>query len=131
LKLHHLGLGDDTLAALAVLVNLRELEFDNSFKGTLTSTGLRHLSAMKGLQKLSLGEFVTTYDEGLKHLTQLPALKFLTLNKAGVSASDIAKLQAALPDTQIIHTLPSEQELKTWHQRMVQHNPTQGNPAQR
>ena len=120
LKLHHLGLGDDSLAGFSRLVNLRELEFDNSFKGTLTGEGLAHIGAMKGLEKLSLGEFVTGYDDGLKHLAALTGLKTLTLVKVGVSEKDLARLQAALPNTKITRTPPSDQDIASWQKRSEQ-----------
>ena len=120
LKLHHLGLGDDSLVALFRLVNLRELEFDNSFKGTLTGEGLAHIGAMKGLEKLSLGEFVAGYDDGLKHLAALTGLKMLTLVKVGVSEKDLARLQAALPNAKITHTPPSDQDIASWQKRSEQ-----------
>jgi hypothetical protein len=122
LKLTHLGLGDDTLAAFDRLVNLRELEFDNSFRGTLTGAGLAKIGAMKGLEKLMLGEFVTTYDSGLKHLTGLRGLKTLTLAKVGLPEQDLARLQAALPETKITHTPPADQELGSWQRNVAKLN---------
>lgn len=114
LKLTHLGLGDDTLAAFDRLVNLHELEFDNSFRGTLTGVGLAKIGAMKGLEKLMLGEFVTTYDSGLKNLAELKGLKTLTLAKVGLPEPDLARLQADLPETKITLTPPTEQDLASW-----------------
>ncbi|MGC1275688.1 MAG: hypothetical protein WBC44_18420, partial [Planctomycetaceae bacterium] len=77
MRLSDAGIDDDDLAAVARLSNLRQLDLDGN--GKLTVDGLRHLSAMPGLERLSLVLTNVRGGEVIQVLQSMPALKEVRL----------------------------------------------------
>ena len=117
LQLHHCGVGDDDLAPLAGMPKLKSLFVSSQFNGRLTDAGLKHLATIQTLESLKLAEFVVTSEGGLDVLTKLSRLKTLELFKVGASAADIEKLRAAMPQTEIQGTPPTDEETLQFHRR--------------
>jgi hypothetical protein len=117
LQLHHCGVGDDDLAPLVAMPKLKSLFVSSQFNGRLTDAGLKHLAPIRTLESLKLAEFVVTSEGGLNVLTRLSRLKTLELFKVGVSAADIEKLHAAMPETDVQWTAASDEETAQFHRR--------------
>jgi hypothetical protein len=117
LQLHHCGIGDDDLAPLGGMPKLKSLFVSSQFNGRLTDAGLKHLVPIQTLESLKLAEFVVTTEGGLNVLTKLSRLTALDLFKVGVSAADIDKLRAAMPQTEIKWTPATDEEIVQFHRR--------------
>lgn len=117
LQLHHCGLGDDDLAPLTKMPNLKSLFVSSQFNGRLTEAGLRHLAQIPTLESLKVSETVVPYAGGLEVLTRLSQLKKLELDKVGASAEDIEKLRAAMPHTEIKWTAASDEQVDQFRRR--------------
>ncbi|HWB11429.1 MAG TPA: protein kinase [Pirellulales bacterium] len=88
-------------AGVADLVRLKELEYLQLHACRLTDSGLATIGDLRHLQELNLiGTGIT--DGGLPHLAKLVDLHTLRLDATKVTAEGVAKLQAALPDCEII-----------------------------
>jgi hypothetical protein len=119
------GITDAGLARLSTLKNLVELEADDSNAGPVTAkaceghptlrtvsfshctkiddNALASLAKIPALEKLSLALNFKITDAGLAHLEALPNLKRLDLLFCpGVSAAGVRRLQARLPELQIV-----------------------------
>ncbi len=117
LQLHHCGAGDDDLPPLVHMPNLKSLFVSSQFNGRLTDAGLKHVAQFQTLESLKLAEFVVTNEGGLDVLKRLGRLKTLELHKVGVSVADIEKLRAAMPQTEIRWTAPTDEETAQFQRR--------------
>lgn len=117
LQLHHCGTGDADLVPLAGMPSLKSLFISSQFNGRFTGAGLKHLAQIQTLESLKLAETVVAYEGGLDALTRLGRLTNLELVKIGASAADIEKLRAAMPQTEILWTAASDEEINQFHRR--------------
>jgi len=87
------------------LVPLRSLrgttELDLAYN-RITDEGLAHLEELTNLEQLDLENNLGITDEGLEHLDGLIRLKVVDFLGTNVTKAGVAKLQKALPNTQIV-----------------------------
>jgi hypothetical protein len=77
------------------------------------------LAPLKNLSELLLNDMVLPYENGLSHLTALKGLKKVSLEWSIYKDEDLAKLKAALPGVEIISTnRAKEEELAKWNERV-------------
>ena len=77
------------------------------------------LAPLKNLSELLLNDMVLPYENGLSHLTALKGLKKVSLEWSIYKDEDLAKLKAALPRVEIISTnRAKEEELAKWQERV-------------
>jgi beta-lactamase regulating signal transducer with metallopeptidase domain len=113
LTLPHGGVTDAGLAHVAKLGALRRLDAGGSTRpreggpAPYTDEALRHLSALKRLEKLRIGLGKGCTDGGVVHLAELTALKDLTLMTDGISDSGLASL-ATLTSLQSLSLIAPE-----------------------
>ena len=110
---------EDAVAAIEELGGYISFEGDTggtidfvSLRGTaVTDTGLKHLEGMTDVIGLDLGAIGVT-DTGLEHLKGLARLEELNLIGSQVTDEGVEKLQQALPNCKIIHSLslPAEND---------------------
>tara|TARA_R110002020_G_scaffold23639_1_gene78566 strand:+ start:1175 stop:1795 length:621 start_codon:yes stop_codon:yes gene_type:complete len=86
------------LASISKLESLTRLHLE---KTEIGDEGLTHLSGLKNLEYLNLYATKVT-DAGLSSLEGLTKLKKLYLWESGVTKAGVEKLQAALPELEII-----------------------------
>jgi hypothetical protein len=96
---------------------LKSLFVSSQFNGRLTDAGLKQVAQIQSLESLKLAEFVVTTEGGLDVLKQLGRLKTLELHKVGISAMGIEKLRAAMPQTEIQWTAPTDEETAQFQRR--------------
>ncbi|MEX2113226.1 MAG: hypothetical protein WD845_08580 [Pirellulales bacterium] len=98
------GLDD---AAMALLLDARELEQLQFASPLVTDAGLSQLARLKHLTRLSIGAPQVT-DNGLLLLESLPNLSYVELIATGVTESGAGRLRAALPncDVRIVSESP-------------------------
>ena len=100
------NVGDVGLAELRWFPRLTVLQL---YDTKVTDEGLQYLAAgSKELGELSLVGCRIT-DEGLKTLAQLKQLRLLVLDRTGVTAAGIARLQLALPECEIRSDFTAEE----------------------
>ncbi|MHC4476351.1 MAG: HEAT repeat domain-containing protein, partial [Planctomycetota bacterium] len=98
---------DEQLGQIKGLTGLRELFFH---EGQIKDEQLAHLKALKGLWTLNLfGKDIT--NAGLVHLEDIKSLKFAYLGRTQVTMDGIKRLQKALPDCVIKHTLSRQERM--------------------
>ena len=96
------GLGNnEVMVHLRELSSLRELHIAGE---EVTDSGLPHLAGLRHLEVLSLNKTSIT-DAGLVHLMHLKKLKQLNLSDTAITEQGLAKLQKALPDCEIRHSV--------------------------
>ena len=102
---HVVGIGlrsretqDSDLPPLAELSELVWLDLTDT---KVTDQGLMHLTGLTRLERLRLDETQVT-NKGLVHLAKLKRLTTLNLYRTQVTDEGVKKLQAALPDLEII-----------------------------
>jgi Leucine-rich repeat (LRR) protein len=78
---------DEHLAGLARLPNLKFLDIQGSF----ADSGLKHLAALKSLEKLKISSNNVT-DQGLAHIGKLTNLRFLSLSTGRITSRGLANL---------------------------------------
>ncbi len=88
-------------ADLPPLAELSELVWIDLTDTKVTDQGLLHLVGLTRLEQLRLDETQVT-DAGLMHLAKLKRLSTLNLYRTQVTDEGVKKLQAALPDLEII-----------------------------
>ncbi|HEX8309914.1 MAG TPA: hypothetical protein VF614_01270 [Chthoniobacteraceae bacterium] len=77
------------------------------------------LAPLKNLSELLLNDMVLPYENGLSHLTALKGLKKVSLEWSIYKDEDLAKLKAALPGVEIISTNRAKpEELAKWNERV-------------
>jgi hypothetical protein len=81
---------DEGFAALAWFTTVREVEAPLA---RVTSDGLRHLAALRGLETLNLDGASLVDDRGLVHLKGLPRLRYLTLDGTSVGDEGLEHLR--------------------------------------
>ncbi|HXX94828.1 MAG TPA: hypothetical protein VEN81_14470 [Planctomycetota bacterium] len=134
-----LAFGDEGMAAVATLVNLREFR---SWHAGQTLEGVKKLRALKNLKSLTLGQRLaytpptTLADESiavlaeipsletlqleearltfesLRQLARLPALKKLTLEGIDLREGDLERIRGELPKAEVQWTRPSDVYMK-------------------
>jgi hypothetical protein len=109
LSLNDLSLSDEATRSIGRLSMLESLSLANSRTG---SKQTQHLKGLDHLTSLDLGG-TQVGDEGLMVLAELNALRTLRLSGSMVSHKGIAKLQAALPDLQIEHSIAVGRDFST------------------
>jgi len=78
------------------------------------------LAPLKNLSELSLNDMVLPYENGLSHLTALKGLKKVSVEWSIYKDEDLAKLKAALPGVEIKSTnRAKEEELAKWNERVA------------
>jgi hypothetical protein len=97
LSLSNTKITDAGLIHIRQLKNLQELYLPGT---QITDAGLVHLRELKNLHQLWLSGTQIT-DAGLVHLTEFKQLQWLYLTDTRVTPDGVAKLQAALPNTQV------------------------------
>jgi len=103
---HTFYVNDEALVPIQKLPDLRVFIAGPQYQPRLTDAALRILSDVKSLEEISLTETWLTYDGGLKHLTALPHLKKLSIPKVIALEEDVAKLKAAMPTLIVEWTQP-------------------------
>lgn len=101
LSLNDLSLSDDATRSIGRLTRLESLSLANSRIG---SKQVGHLKGLDQLKSLDLSG-TQVGDEGLAALPGLKTLRTLRLSGSMVSDKGIAKLQTALPNIQIEHSI--------------------------
>jgi hypothetical protein len=91
-------IGDDELARLAGLTQLRELVLDRSLHDSpgITDQGMAHLKGLMELEDLELGHTRVT-DAGLDSLTSCKRLKHLYFDSSQITNVGVAKLGSRHP----------------------------------
>ncbi len=98
LSLWQTAVTDDGLKNLVQMQELRHLDLKNT---STSDVGLEHISQLKELEHLDLQQTFVS-DAGLAQLTELPKLKHLDLTVTVVTPEGVERLQAALPDCNIV-----------------------------
>lgn len=102
LSLSNARVGDAGTTHIARLRSLRRLYLSGT---QITDAGLADLGEMKSLRMLSLNCTKIT-DEGLRHLEGLKRLTWIDLQSTEITRDGLARLQEALPECQIVDSLP-------------------------
>ncbi|MFT5526958.1 MAG: CubicO group peptidase (beta-lactamase class C family), partial [Pirellulaceae bacterium] len=102
-SLKHLPIGETqvTDAGMVHLENMRQLEYLGIRANNITDEGAKHLARLTNLAGLHLGETKVT-DKSIQHIAKLTQLKKLYIHDTGITESGLARLQAALPNCEII-----------------------------
>jgi hypothetical protein len=116
LTLNHTRVTDTGLAALAGHPTLEVLKYSPQMTPRLTDASLKTVATLKKLKELGINDSVLTHDGGLNVLKSLPELQKLTLDKVGLSDSDLAKLKADLPKVDIKFTPAAPDAVEKYHQ---------------
>ena len=115
----------NTRASLPLLVKknplLEKFALNPHFDPTrFSAEDIATLAPLKNLSELSLNDMVLPYENGLSHLTALKGLKKVSIEWSIYTDEDLAKLKAALPGVEIISTNRAKQEnLATWNERVA------------
>ncbi len=91
---------NEDLQTISQAVGLEELTLEQP--GYITNDGLRHLSGLTQLRRLSLRHADIT-DDGLYYLEDLPNLSTLDLTGTSVTFDGVSRLRAELPDCNVIY----------------------------
>ena len=118
LGLNHDQVTDAGLAALANHPALESLMFSPQMTPRITDASLQTVATLKALKELQINDTVLTYDGGLKLLKALPNLQKLTMNNVGLADTDLAKLKADLPKTDIQFKPASDELVAKWKQQL-------------
>ena len=106
LQLRGTKITDAGLAHLSGMDSLVKLHLE---KTAITDAGLAHLKGLEGLEYLNVyGTGVT--DAATEYLKEIPNLKKLYIWQTKVTLPGFEKMQAALPDTEIIPDLVKEKQ---------------------
>jgi hypothetical protein len=97
------NVNDDGLPLLKVCPKLKFLALEGT---PITDAGIAHLTAFRDLEYLSLSGTKCT-DAGLVHLAKLPRLTHLLLWDTAITDAGYQKLQAALPECEILAEVPT------------------------
>ncbi len=99
LSLRKMRLTNASLAELAKLKRLRELDIVNS---PLSDRGVASLAANKHIVELRLVETLIT-DVGLVDLASIPTLKWLDLRDTAVTDAGVSSLKESQPDLEVVY----------------------------
>ena len=98
LSLWQTAVTDDGLKNLVQMQKLRHLDLKNT---STSDVGLQHVSQLENLEHLDLQQTFVS-DAGLAHLDKIPKLQHLDLTVTVVTPEGVERLQAALPDCNIV-----------------------------
>ncbi len=130
-QLHELSLNHDRLTSagfpnFAKLTELEKLRINPNFYPYYVGADLVHLSNLKHLTDLTIGQMIIPYDDGLSHLKSLKQLKKLKLDNCGITIEDLAKLKSDLPDTAIDFIPASPESVKKWNDAVAKKKGAKG-----
>ncbi len=119
LRVWHTMNTDAGTAKLKDAANLRSVWLAPQFTPRITDESLARLADVKSLEEVKITETKLTWDGGLRHLTALPKLKKLTLDETDISDADLTKLKDALPNVAVARKPPTEEQMKWLTQRFA------------
>ncbi len=114
----------NTRASLPVLVKknplLEKFAFNPHFQpARFVAQDIALLAPLANLNDLTLSDMVLPFENGLSHLTALKGLKKVSLEWSIYTDEDLAKLKAILPNLEIITSNRGKmEELTNWNERL-------------
>jgi hypothetical protein len=130
LRLAHAAGSDVAAKAIENHPTLESVQFWSVGGATLTEAGVRSLTTIPNLQELAFYYTVVTYEGSLQHLKELAKLERLTMGEVDVSAEDLARLRADLPDVDITYEPMKPGGRTTW-EKNLEYRRRQGERAAR
>jgi hypothetical protein len=121
--LGHMQFTSTGFANFAKLVDLEKLTLSPNFYPYFVGADFVHLSALKNLNTLVVGEMPMTYDDGLDHLKKLK-LKLVKLQDCRLSDSDLSKFEADHAETKIERTFSIDENFKRWDMELEKRKKT-------
>jgi len=99
----HTEISNAGLGALSEHPSLRMIQLGPAWRPELvTPEGFAHLAAMPALEEINLAEIRLYWEDGLEHLAAAKdRIRKIDLKNCAVLPEDLAKLRAAMPDTEI------------------------------